>query len=255
MIRIRLPKKNIEGEPVESNAGEKHKKIGLLIRILLLILFLSALVFLTVRYGPAVTRLFAQPQRIRDYLLSFGLAAPLMLIFFQIVQIVIAFIPGEVVQVAGGYVFGTALGTLYAVIGSALGTLLAFFAARLLGFELVKVVVPQRTLDRFDFLVNSNQSELVIFILFLVPGLPKDTLTYLAGLTPIKPFRFLFISLLARFPGLLGTAYVGAHLAKKSYWPVAIVAALSLLLFVLGLFYGDKVLRAVRRRWSSQKGK
>jgi uncharacterized membrane protein YdjX (TVP38/TMEM64 family) len=190
----------------------------------------------------------SRPEQSRQFIASYGAAGPLIYIAIQMVQIVIFIIPGEVVQVAGGYIFGTPLGTLYSVIGSVLGTLIAFMAARLLGFALIELFIPDKTLDKFEFLINSPKSEVALFALFLAPGIPKDALTYIAGLTPIKPLRFLVISMLARFPGLLGSAYVGSHLAKKNYVPVIIVGAISVVLFVAGLAFKDRFIAGLKRR-------
>jgi len=234
-----------ERKPTEDAPKKRH----LALHILLAALVLAAIVFATVKYGPVITRMFSRPQETRDYLLSFGTAAPLVYIAFQMLQIVVAFIPGEVVQIAGGYVFGTALGAVYSLIGAGLGTLLVILLVKLVGFSLVRLLVPAKNLERFDFLANSTRSEVAVFVLFLIPGLPKDALTYIAGLTPIKPLRFVVISVLARFPGLLGSAYVGAHLAKKSYWPAVAVSAAALVLFIIGVIFKDKVIEKVRRRW------
>jgi len=168
-------------------------------------------------------------------------------------QIVVAFIPGEVVQIAGGYVFGTALGAVYSLVGAGLGTLLVILLVRLVGFSLVRLLVPAKNLQRFDFLLNRTRSEVAVFVLFLIPGLPKDALTYIAGLTPMKPLRFVVISVLARFPGLLGSAYIGAHLAKKSYWPAVAVSAAALVLFIIGVIFKDKVIDRVRDKKSGHQ--
>lgn len=214
----------------------------------LLAIFFAAMVWLSIRFGPAITRLFRRPEETRRYLLSYGLAAPLVYILLHMIQVVIAFIPGELVQIAGGYVFGTPLGTLYSVIGVAAGTLIAFVVARAVGFSLVKSLVPGKTLERFEFLANSRHSELIIFLLFLVPGIPKDALTYIAGLTPIKTFKFLLISMLARFPGLLGSAYIGANLQRRRYGPALVLSIAALVLFVLGVVFREKILDLVKLR-------
>lgn len=218
-----------------------RNKTRIAVQAVLMALFLAAVAVLTIKYGPSITRLFSQPERTRQYLLSFGLAAPLIYILIHAIQVVLAFIPGEVIQIAGGFVFGTVLGAFYSVLGVALGTLIAFLVVKAIGFSLVKVLVPAKTLERFEFLISRPQSEVMIFVLFLIPGLPKDALTYIAGLTPIKTVKFLLISMLARFPGLLGTAYIGANLQKKHYWPVLIISAASLVLFALGVFFRDKL--------------
>jgi len=234
---------------MQEKPGRKH----IVLHAVLLALFLAAVVFLTIRYGPLITHLMSHPQRSKDFIASYGAAGPLIYIAIQVMQIVIFVIPGEIVQIAGGYVFGTVMGTLYSLAGTILGTFLAFMAVRLIGFSLIKSVVPRKNLEKFDFLINSQKSEIVLFALFLIPGLPKDALVYMAGLTPIKPLKFLIICNLARFPSLLGSAYIGAHLAKKNYWPVVIVSAVSLVLFALGLIYKDKIIAALRRHAPGRK--
>lgn len=227
--------------------NKKPSRTQIIIHAALLAVFAGAIVFFTIKYGPDITRLMSKPERSREFIASYGAAGPLIYIAIQIVQIVVFIIPGEVVQVAAGYIFGTFLGTLYSVIGAVLGTLIAFMAVRIVGFSLIKTFIPQKTLEKFDFLINSPKSEIALFVLFLAPGIPKDALTYIAGLTPIKLLRFLVISTLARFPGILGSAYVGAHLAKKNFWPVIIVGAISLAVFLVGIAYKDKIIAAVRR--------
>jgi len=226
---------------------KKPSRKQIIIHAALLAVFAGAIVFLTITWGPLVTRLMGHPEQSREFIASYGATGPLIYIAIHMVQIIVFIIPGEVVQVAGGYIFGTPLGTLYSVIGVVLGTLIAFMAARVLGFALIKLFIPKKTLEKFEFLINSPKSEIAMFALFLAPGIPKDALTYIAGLTPIKPLRFMVICTLARFPGLLGSAYIGAHLAKKNYWPAIIVGTLALVLFLLGLAFKDRIIAAVRR--------
>jgi uncharacterized membrane protein YdjX (TVP38/TMEM64 family) len=219
------------------------------VQAVLMALFVAAVVILTIKYGPAITRLFSQPERTRDYLRSFGLAAPLVYVLVHAVQVILAFIPGEVVQIAGGYVFGTVLGALYSVVGVALGTLVAFLVVKAVGSSLVKAVVPDKTYRDFEFLVNKPHADVMIFVSFLIPGIPKDALTYIAGLTPIKTTKFLIVSMLGRLPGLLGSAYIGANLQKKHYWPVLIISAAAVILFAVGVFFRDRIVNLISSRW------
>jgi uncharacterized membrane protein YdjX (TVP38/TMEM64 family) len=163
------------------------------------------------------------------------------------VQIIVAVIPGEIVQVAGGYAFGTPLGALYAMVGTVIGTVVVFAAIRLLGFSLLKALISPGQLERFRFLVGSPKSEIAIFVLFLIPGIPKDTLVYLSGLTPIKMLRFVVISAIARFPGVLGSAYIGANLQEKDYLPVWIMSGIALVLFAAGVLMRDKIIDRLQR--------
>lgn len=232
---------------------QKQAKTVLVLRGVLLLLFLSLVVYLSVKFGPRITRLISEPEKFREFLASYGWVSALIYISVQVAHVIIVIIPGEIVQIAGGFAFGTGLGTIYSVIGIILGTLIVFFTTRLLGFSLVRTFVPQKKIEKFDFLINSPKSEIAMFVLFLIPGVPKDTLVYIAGLTPIKPLRFLLIATIARFPGLLGSAYIGSNLQKKHYLPVTIISGAALVLFVIGVFFGDKIIHKIHRLWHHGK--
>ena len=243
MVRFRKAASGCEQKSMNQNRRpEREKKTALIVKMVLLFLFLSVVVYLSFRIGPGITRLVRQPQKFREFLDSYGSASALIFIAFQAIQVIVAVIPGEIVQIAGGYAFGTVLGTLYSVLGIFVGSLIVFFTTRLLGFSLVKTFVPQKKIERFAFLINSPKSEIAMFTLFLIPGVPKDTLVYIAGLTPMKPFRFLLIATIARFPGLLGSAYIGSNLQKKHYLPVTVISVAALVLFVIGLLSKDKII-------------
>jgi uncharacterized membrane protein YdjX (TVP38/TMEM64 family) len=222
--------------------GEKPKRTRLIARVALLTVFLGLIIFASIKLTPSVTALIQRPEDFKAFIDSYGPVSALVYILVQAVQVVVFVIPGEIVQVAGGYIFGTGLGTLYSVAGILLGTMIAFFAARLLGYSLVKAIVSPKKLEEFDFLINNPKSEIAMFVLFLVPGIPKDSLVYISGLTPVKPLRFFLISMVARFPGLWGSAYIGANLQEKDYLPVWILSGAALVLFVVGALNRDRVI-------------
>lgn len=210
--------------------------------IVLFAVFMVLLVLATVKYAPIVTELVSEPEEFRDLIQSYGYTGVFIFVLIQIIQIVIPVIPGEVVQVAGGFVFGTWLGTLYLMIGVILGSVCAFFAARLLGYPLVRSFVSENKLRRMRELMQGKKSDAVIFILFLLPGLPKDVLTYIAGLTPIRSVRFLAIASMARFPALLASAYLGHNLHEKDYLGAIIISSVAVLLFVGGYIFKDRII-------------
>jgi uncharacterized membrane protein YdjX (TVP38/TMEM64 family) len=227
--------------------GEKEQRAHLVARLILLAVFLGFIIFASVKLTPSVARLMKRPEDFKAFIDSYGSVSALIYVLVQALQVVVFVIPGEIVQLAGGYVFGTGLGTLYSVAGILLGTVIAFFAARLLGYSLVRALVSPKKLDEFDFLINNPKSEIAMFVLFLVPGIPKDSLVYIAGLTPIKPLRFFLISTVARFPGLWGSAYIGANLQEKDYLPVWILSGVALVLFVVGALNRDRIISWVHR--------
>ncbi len=232
---------------------DRKKKRSFIIKAVLLAIFLAVIIYASVKYAPAVTRLIRQPDKFRKFLSSYGAGGPLIYIAFSAIQIIVAVIPGEITQIAGGYAFGTALGALYAMVGTIIGTLVVFAAIRVLGFSIVKAVISPSQLERFKFLISNPKSEIAIFVLFLIPGIPKDVLTYLSGLTPIKMLRFIVISAVARFPGVLASTYIGANLQERDYRAVWIMSGIALVLFIAGFLLRDRIIDRLQGLWRVKK--
>jgi uncharacterized membrane protein YdjX (TVP38/TMEM64 family) len=231
----------------------KESKPLLALNIIFASVFVGTLGYLTFRFGPELTKLVSDPQRFREYLLSFGPWSAAVFILFQVIQVVIAVIPGEPVQIAGGYVFGTFLGTVYSTVGITVGYIIVFGSVRLFGYSLVKRFVSEKDLDRFTVLINSPKLETTIFLLFLIPGIPKDVLVYMAGLTPIKPFLFFVIVTFARTPAMIGSSYIGAKIQSNEYVVAIVVSVVASVLFFLGYIYKEKIIDFVHQRLSREK--
>ncbi|AHF05752.1 hypothetical protein DESME_00490 [Desulfitobacterium metallireducens DSM 15288] len=230
-----------------------HNKRIPCVSIILLTLFFIVSLFITVKYAPGITKMLSEPARFRDWIHSFGYSGILVFIFFQIFQVVIATIPGEVVQIAGGYIYGVWLGTLYLVIGVIIGSIIVFYASRLLGYPLIKVFVRQDKLTLLYSLIRNQKADLALFILFLVPGLPKDILSYIAGLTPVKPLRFFVIATLGRSPALFVSAYIGSNLHAKNYLAAVILSSIAIILIFVGFLYKDRFITKIHIIFSSHK--
>ncbi len=141
-------------------------------------------------------------KRLRDFILSFGAYSAVVFIVIQALQVVFAPIPGEVTGFVGGYLYGKIAGTLLSSAGLILGSVLAFEITRVFGVKLVRKVVKQETMDRFDYFVT-HRGVHIAFILFLVPGFPKDSLCYLLGLTHLRRLDFLLMNIFGRLPGTI----------------------------------------------------
>lgn len=225
---------------------EKSKKLKLIINIGLIAAFLAVVVFVAIKFGPYLTRLASKPQELKETLNSFGWRGVLVFMLFQVLQVIVAAIPGEFVQLAGGYIYGTLTGTLYSLTGIVAGSVIVFYVSRLLGYPLVKTFVSQKNVEKFNFMINSNKSEIAMFLLFLIPGIPKDILTYIAGLTPIKPLRFFAIIFVGRLPALFASSLVGSSTQKGNYLVVIILSILALVLFTAGLLLKDKIIEKLQ---------
>lgn len=212
-----------------------------------MLLVVIGLIYFGIRFTAPVTHLISDSEKFGKYLQSFGAWGDVIFILAQVLQVVVAPIPGELMQVAGGFIYGTVWGTVYSVGGILLGSIVVFGFSRWFGYPLLKLVVPENALRKFSFIINHPKTELVILVLFLVPGSPKDVLTYMAGLTPVKPLRFLLAAMVARFPGILLASYIGAHVETREYHAVIIASLLALGLFVSGVLLQDRITRFLQR--------
>jgi uncharacterized membrane protein YdjX (TVP38/TMEM64 family) len=184
---------------------------------------------------------------IRDYLRSWGALAPIVFVSMQALQVVVAPVPGEITGFVGGFVFGTWLSVLYSTIGLTLGSALAFAAARIMGFPLVKLLVKEQTLEKLHF-VTEPRGAVTAFLLFAIPGLPKDLLSYLLGLSPMRFTTFLLVCGLGRIPGTIVLALSGAALYKENWKLIAVLSGASMILLVILYFKGDTI-----REWLREK--
>jgi uncharacterized membrane protein YdjX (TVP38/TMEM64 family) len=220
---------------------EKKDKIQMIIKIIFLTIILSVIVYFSVKYAPGIIKLIRNTEKFKQYINSFGVWGVLVYILFEIIHVIIIIIPGEFLQIAGGYIYGTVLGTVYTFIGIFIGVVIVFFSTRIFGYSVIKIFIPKDKLEKYNYIINSPKAEIIMFLLFLIPGIPKDALTYIAGLTPIKPVQFLILCSIARFPGILGSAFIGARLQSENYITVIVVSAIALVLFVLGVIFQKRI--------------
>lgn len=205
------------------------------------VVVLAIIIYVSIKYSPRIIEIVQYKEDFRTYLKSFGNVGSLIFVAYQMIQIIIPIIPGEFVQIAGGYIYGTFLASVLLIIGTILGSMTVFFMARIVGFPVVKLFVSKDKMDKYAFITNSSKIEIAMFVLFLIPGFPKDVLVYLAGITPINPLKFFIISIIARSPGIIGSAFIGASLLKENYTAVVIMGLISAVLFVVGMISRNKI--------------
>jgi uncharacterized membrane protein YdjX (TVP38/TMEM64 family) len=174
-------------------------------------------------------------ERLVESMRSGGARGPLLCIAIQFVQVVIFIIPGEITQVAAGYVFGAWLGFVYSLTGILLGSAFAYGAGRFIGRTFVERLLSPGALSRLDEIRESKRTRVALFLLFLLPGAPKDALSYGAGVSGLRLTEFVLISGLGRLPALLASSLFGAQLYERDYVSMALTAAAALL--VIGLFW------------------
>jgi uncharacterized membrane protein YdjX (TVP38/TMEM64 family) len=185
-------------------------------------------------------RLFHDSQYMKDKLVDWGAAAPIIFILIQALQVVIAPVPGEVTGILGGFVFGQWLGLLYSTAGLTVGSLGAFALGRWLGDAYVRNLVSEETWNKLGFIVEA-EGAILCFIIYLIPGLPKDIICYLFGLSPMPFWVFAVVSTLGRIPGTWVLSAQGAKTATGHYIEVLLLTAAVAALAVPTYYYRHRI--------------
>jgi uncharacterized membrane protein YdjX (TVP38/TMEM64 family) len=213
--------------------------------VLLVLLVGVALVvgsFLVARF-PFLT----DPQELRAILLGLGVFAPLGFIALQVVQVVVAPVPGQALGFASGYVFGALWGTVYSMVGIVAGTALAVGLARQFGRPYVERVVTADALAYFDETMGDHGLA-VLFLVFLVPGLPDDAICFVAGLTDVPFRRIVAIAAVGRLPGFVLVNIAGSAAADGDPLVTAGLVGVLVSASVIGYLYHEQMLAAVLGR-------
>jgi uncharacterized membrane protein YdjX (TVP38/TMEM64 family) len=179
-------------------------------------------------------RSFSQDD-FRDYVRSFGVLAPLVMLGLQILQVFIALIPGEIVESAAGYVLGPWLGTAVCYLGICLASTLIFVLTRRYGVKLTEVFVSRERINELRFLNTEQKRNTLIFLLFFIPGTPKDLLTYFVGLTDIRLRTFQLLSMVARIPSVITSTFGGHMIGQERYIGAIILYGITGLFSLLGM--------------------
>lgn len=201
------------------------------------VVFLVLVVAVTILMIP-VMRLMMQEggkEQLIEKIQSYGIFAPLLFVLLQVIQIVVAFIPGGPIPMIGGAVFGMVPGILLSLAGSFLGTAIVYYLVQWIGRPLLNLFVKEEHLERFSFLTNRRKMERIVFLLFLCPGLPKDALTYIVAFNKtIPPLPLFFLTTIARFPAMALTVKMGSSLWEGNWKMTALVVGILILIAVAG---------------------
>jgi len=185
-------------------------------------------------------------HELKRFILSFGAYSPLAYILLQIVQVIVAPIPGGAVEFLGGYLFGVKAGFLYSMIGLILGSWSAFSLAKIFEKLAVEKFVSPNTRKKFDYLIG-HEGAILSFLLFLIPGFPKDALCYILGLTPMHLVTFLIISTIGRIPGTLMACLQGGKAFDHQYKTFLILLGISALVILVFYIYHDQIHHLIKK--------
>lgn len=184
-------------------------------------------------------------ERVVEDVRNAGVGGVFMLLGFQFLQIVVAFIPGEVVQIAAGMMYGPWGGALIVIAGCIVSSAFIFAVVHKLGAPFVRAMIPEKWMGKLEKFEKSEKLDVMVFVLFLIPGLPKDVFTYLVPLTDMRMRDFLFLANVGRIPGILISTFGANGLVEGDYMQSIVLFAVAAAIAVVALVLHEKILHGL----------
>lgn len=229
----------------DERAYQRRRK---LVSIFSLVVMLALFALISLTIGRRLLHFASDPAGLRAWAENQGIWGRLALVGIQILQVVVAVLPGEVVEIAAGYTFGAWEGMILCLLGTIVGSAIIYAFTRRFGVKMVEAFISREKLDSLKFIHNSRKLNILIFVLFFIPGTPKDLITYFIGLTPMKLSTFLALSTIARIPSVVSSTLGGNAMDLRNYGVALVVFAITLVISGIGLLIYTKIVKAHQRR-------
>ena len=188
------------------------------------------------------------PENFRSFIESFGAWGVVVGLFIQMLQVVVAFIPGEIVEVGLGSAFGALWGTVLCMVGVSIASSFVFLLTKKYGIRMVELFFDSSKIDELRFINSEKRLKYTVFLLFFIPGTPKDLLTYFVGLTRMKLPQFLAISMIARIPSIVSSTVGGNMLSNENYIGAIILFAVTGAVSVLGIVIYNSIVNKKNKK-------
>ena len=215
---------------LETGDYSRKKKIAAIIKFVLLLVVIAGIpAFLYLKYG---SEIFSKDSadRLVAYLMANKHISALIIVILQILQVIICVIPGQPIQFAASYMLGVGGGLLLSLIGAAIGATIAFYLAKLLGRDMLYLLFDKNKVQDYQRKLNSGKGLLIVLLIYVLPGVPKDLVAYVAGISEMKFKPFIIISTIGRCPGMIGSLLLGHFYGAGNYRAIVIIAAVIILI-------------------------
>lgn len=216
-----------------------------LLKLAIFILFLALGAYVFVHYDLYV--LFSSQEKAIAFIKSYSPYDVLVFIVLQILQVVLAPIPGEATGLIGGFIYGPFLGTIFSTIGLTAGSWLAFTMARIFGLPFVEKAVKPEMIRKYDYLLQ-HKGAIISFVLFLIPGFPKDYLCFIMGLSHMEVWTFLVISTVGRLFGTILLSVCGSYARNHQYAALFIVFGITGIILLVAYLNRGKWISALKKK-------
>ena len=219
----------------------KIKVFTTILKLALLLFILVGLPLYIYFYQPEVIERMSSLESVNAFFKQYKTQSILVYIGAQVAQIVVCIIPGQWLQFAAGYMYGFWLGFLFSLIGAAIGSVITYYLAKLLGRDAMHLIFGEQKINQFIHKLNSKTAVVIVFLIFLIPGVPKDLCNYAAGISEMKLKPFLIVSLIGRSPGMMGSLLIGRQIEAGDYTGAIVIAVIAVILFIIGIVMRKKL--------------
>lgn len=215
-----------------------------------LVAFIIIVAIIVIAAWPYISDVFSEGgvDRLVERVQNAGAAGVLILLGMQFLQIVVAFIPGEVVQLAAGLMYGPLWGSIIVLVGCVISSSIIYKLVHSLGAPFVQGMVSTEHLNKFKAFEESGKLDIIVFILFLIPGMPKDVFTYIVPLTNMPYKKFITLTTIGRIPGVVGSTYAAAGLASGDVVGPIVVLVVLAVIAVVAIVFREKIIAAFHRK-------
>jgi len=240
-------------EPIDEAGVADARKAGMdratVFKFAGLIAFVALIGIIVFLAWPYIADVFTEGgvERLVERVRNAGPAGVFVLLGMQFLQIVVAFIPGEVVQLAAGLMYGPLGGTLIVLLGCVISSSIIYWLVHKLGAPFVQGMVSTEHLEKFKAFEKTGKLEIIVFILFLIPGLPKDVFTYIVPLTDLSYKKFIVLTTVGRIPGVVASTYAAAGFASGDIVGPIVVLAIVALIAVVAIIFREKIMAVLER--------
>ena len=214
---------------------------------MLIVVATIVVVALVIYFWPYISKLQdeAYQEEFHNWVKSFGPWGVIVLLLTQVLQIIVFFIPGELIELSCGLLYGVIGGYLVCTAGQILAILFVYFLYKLFGNKLILKMVDKETIEKME--KNTTRAEVVLFFSLLIPGIPKDVFNFVAPYCKIPMWKFIVISLIARFPSVFSSILVGAAIIEGNFNISLIVLVISGIIGILGIIFNKKIVQLIEK--------
>lgn len=228
---------------------KRFKIFSSIFKLLLLLLILIGIPLYIYVFHYEIIEQFSSLEKVEAFFETYKTESIFIYIGIQILQIVICIIPGQWLQFAAGYMYGFWLGYLYSLIGAFLGTVITYYLAKILGHDAMHLIFGEEKIHKMLKTLNSKKAVILVFLVYLIPGVPKDLCSYVAGLSEMKLKPFLIVSLIGRSPGMMGSLLIGRQVEVGQYTSAVVIAVVAVILCVLGVIFRKRITKYLDRAY------